>query len=342
MQLIVTSITIAIAALSGRCSASAATRGRLAPPVIEGKWLRPSATQPGVPVWGFADGLRVGLWPLDGSPRGLLRVFAPYLHPRPADRLINFIAIEPTVRGQNDRGLSELEHSRLDDVQGKRFWSVDNPTDTKPLPPDHPDHGQIMKVDGVDALRVYVQVENFDNGAAICLRLTFRADRPHEVAIATFARADSAPLKSCIVTATMGNYARLRQLHLRDRIITSHQLWPDFTGDEFAPHAKFDLSQLLRTPEGSAVVSATPDEADPDHANYAPGTARHWRYTGLPAIQTWRCDDPDPALKAQVNGRYEYWQGRSALPGGIAFENFELAQPFHDGQEFRFEVEPMK
>ena len=73
--------------------------------------------------WGHADGLQLGLQPEFG-PRGLLRIFAPYLG-HPAERLVNFIAIEPIVAGQTERGFSELEMSALDGVRGKRFWSTD-------------------------------------------------------------------------------------------------------------------------------------------------------------------------------------------------------------------------
>jgi hypothetical protein len=77
------------------------------PPDTDGVWLRAADAAPAEPRWGFADGLQVGLHPLRG-PRGLLRIYAPYLgHPR--DRLLNFIAIEPIPQGATERGYSELE-----------------------------------------------------------------------------------------------------------------------------------------------------------------------------------------------------------------------------------------
>ena len=33
-----------------------------------------------------------------------------------------------------------------------------------------------------------------------------------------------------------------------------------------------------------------------------------------------------------VNGRYTYWASKSPIPGGIAYENFELTEPFQSGQ----------
>lgn len=287
--------------------------------------------------------MRVGIVP-PGGPRGLLRVYAPYLrHEEGEDRLINFIAVEPIPAGQPHRGLSELEHSTLDGVRGKRFWSTDDPSDPKPRQPDRPVRGEIIEIDGVEALRVYVGVERFENGAHVYVRLTFRADRPHEVGVAAFAREDSVPLAHCVLTATMGNYARLRKLHLADgQVVRSTELWPDYREDAFAPHVKFPLAQLQRTAEGHAVVSATPDEARPQDATYAPGTRPHWKYTGKRARQSWRSEDPDHRLEVWVNGRFTYWASRAPIPGGISFENFEMFAPFRQGEEFWFEVEPLE
>jgi hypothetical protein len=83
-------------------------------------WIRPGVNT-NQPVWGGRGGL---LWTVapssfaSRSPRGLLRLGYPV---RPEHRydLINFIAVEPIVRGR--RGFSELEHSRLDNVPGKRI-----------------------------------------------------------------------------------------------------------------------------------------------------------------------------------------------------------------------------
>lgn len=187
----------------------------IVPPVVEGRWIRPAETDaPARPLWGHAEGLRVGIVP-PGGPRGLLRVYAPYLrHAEGEDRLINFIAVEPVPAGQPHRGLSELEHSKLDGVRGKRFWSTAGPADPTPRQPDRPGRGEVVKSDGVETLCVFIGVERFDNGSHVYVRLTLRADRPQEVGVAVFAREDSVPLAHCVLTATMGNYARLRRLHL--------------------------------------------------------------------------------------------------------------------------------
>jgi hypothetical protein len=71
------------------------------------------------------------------------------------------------------------------------MWSVDQPGEWSPRDPIHPARGVIEKKDGIETLTVYVGVEEFRSGAAVFLRLTFRADRPHEVQIATFTQPQS-------------------------------------------------------------------------------------------------------------------------------------------------------
>jgi hypothetical protein len=307
-------------------------------PDIDGRWVRGSLNGKPTPIWGHADGLRIGLAPLRG-PRGLLRVYAPYLD-HPDGRVINFIAVESIPAGSMRRGLSELEYSRLDKMPGKRFWSANSPTDASPRESTEAVEGFIEHDNGVDRLCVYILVERFDNGAHVYLKLTFQADRPHEVGISTSAYTDSAPLNYCIVSATMGNYARLRRLRLADRVIVAGDLWPDYRGDGFAPHAKFSLAELIRGENGEALAIAETDEADPTVADYSPDTRPHWKYSGKVATQAWKSLDADSRLEVWVNGRHTYWASHSPIPGGIAFENFEMVSPFQQGQEFWFGVEP--
>lgn len=308
-------------------------------PVVEDGWLRPATDFPAEPRWGHPDGIQLGLHPL-GGPRGLLRIYAPYLdHPR--DRLINFVAVEPIPEGAKTRGYSELEHSAIDDVQGKRFWSADEPDDPTPQPGDHPARGVIETIDGVEHLGVFILVEPFDNGVHVHIQVSFRADRPHEVGLAGYVRDGSVPLEACVLSATMGNFARLRRLHLAERVVTPAELWPDFTGAAFTRHARFALDQLHRTEDGAAEVWATPDETRPQDATYAADTHEHWKYVGNRATQLWHVERPDDRLEALVNGRHAYWASRSPIPGGTSYENFELVEPFRQGREFVLRIEPL-
>lgn len=51
---------------------------QMIPPVVEGLFVRPAQGPIVQPIWGHANGLRVGLYPMRG-PRGLLRLYAPHL-----------------------------------------------------------------------------------------------------------------------------------------------------------------------------------------------------------------------------------------------------------------------
>lgn len=306
---------------------------------VDGGWLRPA---PGSgrrePRWGHPDGMQLGLHPLSG-PRGLLRVYTPYLG-QSRDRLLNFIAVEPIPAGARERGYSELERSRLDDAAGLRMWSSDDGDDPEPREPTEPARGTVAVIDGVETLTVDVGVERFENGADVWVRAVFRVDRPHEVTVAAYRRRGSAELDACVLTATMGNWARLRELELAARRVHAGELWPDYRDVHFADHVAFSLDELRRDGD-AAVVTAIPDELEPHLAQHAPGTKDHWRFVGLRAAQTWRAEQPDDGLVAQVNGRHTYWMSEAPIPGGIAFENFELVEPFRQGRALTFSAEPL-
>lgn len=302
-------------------------------------WVRPSGVRTAEARWGHTRGLQIGIPPTPG-PRGLLRVFTPYLD-HPHERLVNFIAVEPVPDGATERGFSEMEPSTLDPgMQGKRFWSSEESAGAESMSSAAPARGRIDTVEGVETLTVWIGVERFANGADVRIRVRFFADRPHEVEVAGFTNAASVPLSHLILTATMGNWARLRLLHLADRVVTPAELWPDFSGTAFTAHGRFPLADLTRDGE-AAVVSATGDEEEPWSVEYSADTAEHWRFLGRRAVQTWRVDDPHPALEAVVNARWSYWASSSPIPGGPAYENFEIVEPFRQGAAFRFSVEPL-
>ncbi|MBQ4278806.1 MAG: hypothetical protein IJC16_02465 [Rikenellaceae bacterium] len=332
-------IAMGVAALSA--SAQRSDRKPLAKPEADGIWLRPAQGEAAQPIWGFVDGIRVGIAPL-GGPRGLLRIYTPYMG-QPDMRLINFMAIEPIPAGDIHRGLSELEHSKLDDRQGKRFWSSDDSLAVEPLDPTRPARGVVSTIDGEQALTVYIFSEPFDNGAKVYVRLRFYASRPHEFEMATFARNDSKPLRNCILTATMGNWARLRNLYLRKgEMKVSTDLWPDYTDIHFAPHDTTAVDQMIRDRRKRTVYFiAAPNEMDAVNVTYDPKTTSGWFYQGDRGTQYWYKVNPDPELIGLVNGRYCYWAGQAPIPGGIAYENFELVEPFKQGATFVFGIAPM-
>lgn len=311
----------------------------LAPVEKNGIWIQPAQGKPARPVWGHVNGIRVGIAPMPG-PRGLLRIYTPYLG-HEEGKMINFIAFEPVPEGEKRRGFSELEMSRLDQVRGKRFWSANGPDCKEPLPEILPASGIVEQVNGTECLTVYIFSERFNNGARVFSRMRFFENRPYEVELTTNVCADSGGLDKFILTATMGNFARLRTLYLAEGTKSSQDLWPEYRDIHFAPHDFTPVDEMIRDASGGAYFIASPDEKKPQHADYAADTNEHWKYYGGRATQYWYCPDPDPGLTGLVNGRYTYWASQSPIPGGISFENVELNAPFKQGERYIFGVSPV-
>lgn len=318
-------------------SASAQELPRLAQPVEDGAWVRPAEGEASEPVWGVKGGISVGLWPT-GGPRGLFRIYTPYLG-QPRLRMINYIAVEPIVG--RSRGLSELERSAIDGVDGKAMWTTDErPATADAIAPWKPARGVTGREGDTETLTFWVSVEPFDNGARPLVRVRFRSDRPHEVELATYAAEGSARMKACVLTATMGNYARLRRLWLADETIEAADVWkePRLNKWGFVDAREWPLDRLF-VREKDVVVAATSDEEDPQSATYDDSVPPWWRYEGKGATQYW-ATSPVEGLLARVNGRTTFWASKAPIPGGLSFENFELVAPFAEGQLFRFGVTP--
>jgi acetyl esterase/lipase len=291
------------------------------------------------PIWGIRGGLLWGLPPATGQPadgpRGLIRLRYPVL-PGGVYDLINFIAVEPVVRGQ--RGFSELEPSQLDGVPGKRFRATEPNTSIGQV--TNLMAGQLTKLDaGAERLTVEVAVERFENGAHVTLILSQCSDAPDELELIVHLEPDSAPIEYCILTATMGNKTRARQLWLKDGAVSSLSLYKDYKDSGFTTHRLYSLNRLRRTASGDILTAITTDEADPATVDSSPAAA-HWRYGGFPVTQYWR--KPAGAwrddLHVAVNARYTYWMSHHPIPGGVAFENFELRERFYQDQRFVFGI----
>lgn len=298
-------------------------------------WIRPGITT-SQPVWGMRGGLLWAIPPAGfrgAEPRGLIRLGYPVLADNGYD-LINFVAVEPIVA--RNRGFSELEHSQLDRVPGKRIWAESGGIGlTNGIAP-----GQLRKrTDGREELQVDLRIEKFENGARVRIVLVQCSDTPDEVQFSVFREGDSAPLDYCILTATMGNMARTRQLWLKDEVVSSLKVYADYKDKNFAPHKEYPLSRLHRTPEGRVLVAVTNNEEDPASIYPFPNS-RLWHYAGCKVTQYWAKEAGNlrDDLQAIVNGRYTYWQSSRPIPGGVAFENFELRERFYEGQKFVFGI----
>lgn len=285
------------------------------------EWIRPGITATQA-MWGIKGGLCWAIHPggfRAREPRGLIRLGYPVLAGDQYD-LINFIAIEPVVKGR--KAYSELEQSKLDKTRGKRIWAEGESTSVS---------------NEIEQLTVTLRVERFDNGAEVRLLACQRSDQPDELQLTIYADTNSTPLEYCILTATMGNMARTRLLWLKDEVVNSLEIYREYKGKDFAAHKLYSLPQLQSTDTHGVFVAISTDEFDPS-ATRPPG--KFWYYGGSKVTQYWR----KPAgtynwdLQLAVNGRYTYWSSRNPIPGGVAFENFEMRERFYNGQQFVFGI----
>ena len=312
-------------------------------PANASSWIRPQKT--GDPlIWGRRDGIVFGL-PSEGGlrgPRGLIRVGVPSPETGKPE-LLNYIAVEPVVLGPGTRGsrmaFSELEASQLDPgKRGKRLWAD--------LDSHNPGGGLAGKLETfrtdskpIERLSVQIDVEHFSaNGAHVYVVASIDSDRPNELNLAVYQYRDSPPIEELTLTATMGNYERLRHLWLNHRVLDSRELFGSYTGDDFADAPNYPLSDMLRMCDGDAIVLGTTNESTPSSF---PGTpSNHWHYPLPKLTQYWRvaAHDIQPDLRVRVNGRRVYWASHDVVPGGIAFENFEVRERYVPGQTFTFGV----
>lgn len=297
------------------------------------EWVRPSAADQPL-TWGLKNGSVFGV-PSQGGmggPRGLIRIGIWNAAKNQAE-LINFVAIEPVVAGNEPRqsrmAYSELEKGS-DGKQGKIFTIKDAA-------------GKLEKLsDGAaEQLSVRIEVEPFTaNKTHVYVIASMRSDRPEEVRMSVHHLDGSASIDELTLTATMGNYERLRLLWLKDRVLESRQLYPNYTDSKFAEEKNYPLADIIRTSNGDAIALATTDESDPAAA--AVTERPFWTYKSVKLTQFWKVPAADiqPDLRVKVNARFTYWTTQIPLPNGIAFENFEMRQKYIPGQSFIFGLTP--
>jgi len=303
----------------------------------DGQWLRPKDPQ-GALIWGRRDGLIFGL-PSPGGirgPRGLIRVGI-LGRSGGEPELINFIAIEPVIRGAGSRfgrmGFSELEMSELDPgKRGKRLWVATTQGELTTL---------AAKPQPVERLSVRIEVEPFTaNRAHVYVVASMYSDRPRELELMVYHHEDSAPIEELTVTATMGNYERLRHLWLKDRVVDSRELYAGYAGENFIDKENYSRNEMLMYGDGDALVLATANEDDPSGVEVTERPS--WTYRSIKLTQYWRVPawHIQPDLRVKVNGRRVYWSSKTPIPGGLSFENFEVRQRYAPGQAFVFGLTP--
>jgi hypothetical protein len=309
-------------------------------------------------TWGIPNGIVFSLWPYgvetgdmgNGGPRGLLRMGHNY---QGKTYLINFIAIEPIVNGKIE--FSEISPSRVDGKWGKVLWASDTETADAYNPASIP-RGVLSHPDpnnpATEQLTIYLFTEQYISGANPYFKISIRSDRPNEICFEINHKSNSAKMDRCALTATMGNYSRLRELHLANEIIDSKKLYSGYNGIDFIEKEGYPVAKFLKLKDGSPIVLAGGDESFNELASWPTGSAyktkRGWRYRApVKLTQYWRKDATgfDPSLSVRVNGRAKYWAVASPdpkqyvnIPGGPAFENFELREKYYPGQKFYYGI----
>lgn len=328
-------------------------------PTVE--WIRPE-TDKDPAVWGMKDGIVFGLWPasiesarkeMSGGPRGLIQVGYEFM-----ERIynINFIAIEPVVDGKTE--FSEISPSRVDNRWGKLMW-VGTEKDPGAFFPTAKSRGTISHPvanrPDIEELSVYVYMEKYLNGAHPYFRISIRSDRPEEIAIEIFHQEGGVQMDRCVLAATMGNYARTRLLYLKKEVVDSRKLYQGFDGIDFIEKEPYSQDQLMTNKAGDYIALIASNEDFEELAAWPQTEAyfRKWNWRYRPffkVIQYWRkkVDEDEPDLNVRVNGRARYWSGGSReadnyviIPGGPAFENFEIRQAYKPGQTFYFGISRM-
>ncbi|MEO0447349.1 MAG: hypothetical protein AAF191_14850, partial [Verrucomicrobiota bacterium] len=240
-------------------------------------------------TWGHREGLRIGLAPNPG-PEGLIRVYAPYLH-QAYPRMVNFISIEPLVRGEAARGQSELEMSRdRPGEQGLSFWATGSLSEKRR--PDAPFPGFVDSVTG--SLHVFIHTEPFANGAQPVVECVFVSEAPREVLFIVHAGRESADMAQCVLSSTMGNYGLLRRLHFGNELaVTTRDLWEESDRLDrlgFYPWRTLAVSHAALLSSGRYQVGLSSDVRAPSDADYEEGVPKGWRYAGKKAFSVSRND----------------------------------------------------
>ncbi len=298
------------------------------------EFIRPE--KPGDPlIYGIKNGIVIALHPaaLDGrkhgGPRGLFRVG---YQEDGKYHLINYIAVEPLVGLQ--QGFSELEKGG-DGQPGKRFWIGDALSNGGIERMGHT-AGHVEETPAGRVLSFIVHVEPFTSGARPVIEVSFHEKMPQRVRFRTYSVAGGKAMQRCVLTATMANQSRCRYLWLRSSAEYAPALYAGYTGNDFVEKGPYQLADLWRTKCGDVVAVISPDEFEPREVWPLPSDA--WHHDGNWTAQFWLkpAGTFDQSLHCRVNGRRVYWASEVPIPGGIAYENFELREDFHAGQEVWF------
>ncbi|MCZ7586848.1 MAG: hypothetical protein M5R36_27845 [Deltaproteobacteria bacterium] len=174
-----------------------------------------------------------------------------------------------------------------------------------------------------------VLTEPFPNGERFFIVLRFDERRPTEVEFETHLVHGSKP-DAVVITATYGNLTRLRDAYLRAGVENAKEIYGGFRGTGFAPPSFFPRGDFLKDEKGDLLFVTAPDEDRPWETKPYPHPGK--------LLQYYRKRNATEDLSGFVNARLYFWKTRKKVPGGVAYENTGLLEPFDTGERFSFGI----
>ncbi|MHC1605311.1 MAG: hypothetical protein ACXQTP_05015 [Candidatus Methanofastidiosia archaeon] len=313
----------------------------------ETKWLLPEDFN-NQPAWGIKNGIIISTWPADlggiggGGPKGLFRI---HKHGSKGLGWVNFISVDPITDLGN--GWSEGESILFVPNPYERQNNPEQIITTK-LPSDYNNIATITCPEpGVEQLNILFGIQEFNNKAKVYLTVHIRDDRPEEIEFRIFKHDNTTKIEMVRLSSTAGNFNHLRLLWLKDNVVDSKELYKEYQkqmtpkpGTKFSwknsimlfgPVTTFEYDTLQKDSQGNLIVAITRNLDDVED---------YWneyftRYKLTQYFKKYRGYYTEKSF-VSVNARYVFWHTLTPIPGGISYENFELNEPFHQGQRLWF------
>jgi hypothetical protein len=293
--------------------------------------------------WGFREGIRIRFGRF--FPRKPLWGTIQIVHTGtrlPKNLPLNELAIKPRADDRYANSTTE-QRTQAGGKLGLRFATSDSKQLSKKV--WEPAEG-VLSEDG-KTLRLFVHPEPFSNRARPVIEIRFDAPHANRIGFRVHTASESTGMTECVLSAMSGSFADLRQLHFADgHVKTTKQMfesWPDeskLTDKERSPWQTFSGEQFPLVDDGTLrQIRLTSDVSDYSTLKYAGAVSTGWQYKALPSEQSWLCAAETPFTVA-LRARKSFRNGNGPIPGGPAFEDFELRTRLQPNQWIWYEVLP--
>jgi len=325
-------------------------------------WVYPESDS-GNPVWGIENGIAFGIQKdgkppfMDNAPKGTWApglLYIMWADDKGKTHFFNYIGFTLL----SSRGFEQSEPSRTDffaenigyidklDILRKHYGESSQEYKDYVNIDSTPPEGlsKAATIDG-NVMTVVFRLSEFEkNDTSIYVIVKVNKNRPREIEILAHNMfSETRPLKYLHLSSTAGSLARLRNLFIKNEVVNSKELFKGTKPGPLCFYALkiFSLERLPIDSQGIISVYAGNDEVGEWIGEFGSKTApfygrpkfyQYWRkYPG-----TYRGD-----LKVTVNGRDRYFSGYvnpcgKEIHGGIVYENFDMAEEYHEGQTFWF------